>query len=504
MKKTIVKITSALLLIFVLAGCSDGAKGGKDNEYGKKMTFTVSVLDAEKTFTAAHKKMCEKFNVEFDTIPLTSSDWNEKTRIWMATGDMPDIMWANIQNYNFSEYREWADQGLLHELPDFSKYPNIQKYQSKLESAPYFKLNGKTYAYLSPRIDITENHISSYQFMYRRDWVEKMGMLNDNDEYTWDEFMKIAKAMAQEGVPGLGKKIGLVGASGAFPHFAGFMQISPYWEQYFKKDGKYVWGLGEPETTKALLTARDMYESGVLWSDQAISTGNDVTNKFMTGEAGIVFGAWEPATIERKFNQLAEIDKTVNDVYKTVRPMYVKAPNGKLWGQTSVDYWTITVLNKNLSDDEVDRILKIYDWMLSDEGRDMFRYGIEGEDYVMENGAPKQTSDNLYSPLVSMVYIDNTLAYESKLIDERARNVAKEILDRLSKDDVSLRVYDYPLYFFSGPKKDKYGLYYEEGRTKINELIMKGGDVEKEWNNWKKSVQSNVDLVLDELNTSLK
>ncbi len=500
------KIASVLCLVLLLssvAGCSE--KGGKDvvTDVGKHYTFSVNTTSADKPLRESFEYICEKFNVDFELIPVSGSDWNEKVRIWMATGDAPDILWANIQNYNFSEYSSWVEQGLLKELPSLEKYPNLHEKKSALKSDPYFQKDGKSYAWLTPRIGVTPNHVSAFQFMYRRDWAEELGLLHEDDTYTWEEFLEMGKSFSQMSMPeGEGKRIGLAADIGVFPHFAGLMQISPYWEQYYLKDGKYVWGLDQPETLEGIKTAKYLYDEGILWQDQIVSKSSEGLNKFMSGQAGITFAQWSPVQIQIVMDQMMALYPET-DFYDVVRPMYVTAPNGKLWGQTAVDYWSVSLFNKNLSDDEMDRILQIYDWMLSPEGVEMGYYGVEGKDYTMQDGKHVLTNENAVNPLYDLASVDENFNYENDSVDERAREMSRSILERLSGDEAELREYNYELYFFSAPNKDKYGLFYEEGKEKIKELVVNSDDIEADWSAWKDTVRDKVNLVLEELNSQL-
>ena len=51
----------------------------------------------------------DKFNVDFDIIAVTMdpSDWDERLRIWINSGDMPDV--ANAQ-FEFGELENYANQ----------------------------------------------------------------------------------------------------------------------------------------------------------------------------------------------------------------------------------------------------------------------------------------------------------------------------------------------------------------------------------------------------------
>lgn len=155
MKKFLALVLCVAFVVTTFAACG-GNNGGSDatvnTDYSEKFTYTINLQSAEKEFSPAFKQLCEKFNVDFEVYPITSGDWQEKVRIWMATGDMPDVLWANIQNFNYSEFMSWAKDGLLKPM-DFSKYPNVAASQQALSSAPYFQVDGETYAYLSPNLE---------------------------------------------------------------------------------------------------------------------------------------------------------------------------------------------------------------------------------------------------------------------------------------------------------------------------------------------------------------
>lgn len=438
MKKRISALMIALACtVTCFSGCGDKQTAGS-SDYSEHYTYTINMSGADKQPKESYKQICEKFNIDFEFIPITSGDWQEKTRIWMATGDMPDILWANIQNFNFSEYRNWAQQ---------------------------------------------------------------LGLATDDNVYTWDQFLEIGKGMTQK----LGK-IGLVGSAGTYPHFSGMMQISPYWEQYTKVDGEYKWGMDLPETLDAIKMSKRIYDEGILWQDMVIATGSEGNDKFKAGEAGICFENCTPGTIKKYMDDMEK--SGVDNPYDKVAVMNVKAPNGYFWGQECMDYWTINCYNPDMSDEKLDRLLQMYDYMLSDtdEVKQLYRYGVEGKDYTLDdNGVPQLTNEDASNlVLSSLIYNDKAFNTENLRVPEKARQMGQGVLDILNSDQCKPRQYDYPLYFFSAPNKDKYGLFYEDGRTKIKQIIMSSSNVDGDWEAWKATVRDKVQLVLDELNEGLK
>ena len=48
--------------------------------------------------------------------PWTWSNWNERTRIWINSGDMPDVMVFNFTQTNYPEAAGYVEQGLLYKF----------------------------------------------------------------------------------------------------------------------------------------------------------------------------------------------------------------------------------------------------------------------------------------------------------------------------------------------------------------------------------------------------
>ena len=78
----------------------------------------------------------DKFNVDLDIIAVTmdTSDWDERLRIWINSGDMPDV--ANAQ-FEFGELANYANQEAIYRLPDDWKerWPNVAKTQENVPAA---------------------------------------------------------------------------------------------------------------------------------------------------------------------------------------------------------------------------------------------------------------------------------------------------------------------------------------------------------------------------------
>ena len=78
----------------------------------------------------------DKFNVTFDLTAATmdDSDWNERLRIWINSGDMPDVAhWG----FNYGELADYAAQDAVYRFPDDWKerWPNVAASQEYVPGA---------------------------------------------------------------------------------------------------------------------------------------------------------------------------------------------------------------------------------------------------------------------------------------------------------------------------------------------------------------------------------
>jgi len=160
----------------------------------------------------------KKFNIELEIRPINWGDWNEKVRIWVASGDMPEILRSDVQASTHSEFINWAKQGIFRELPDelLSKYPNLKRLNEELISDEYVKVDGKRYAWLASIQKADYNNVSQMMFYYRKDWAKKVGIYHENNEYTFEEMKAMAKAFVEEDVVELVRLSVLVESVGPF------------------------------------------------------------------------------------------------------------------------------------------------------------------------------------------------------------------------------------------------------------------------------------------------
>lgn len=130
--KPLLAVALSAVMVTVTACSKDSASSGgnekdADGNYKDKLKISVAqttevkdgVLDNE-----FHKYWMDKFNVEWDYNYVQWDSWPEKLRLWINSGDLPDVAsW----NYVHGDFMNYVDQGLLYKFPDDWKerWPNV-------------------------------------------------------------------------------------------------------------------------------------------------------------------------------------------------------------------------------------------------------------------------------------------------------------------------------------------------------------------------------------------
>lgn len=517
MKKLLSLVLSVSAIVTAMSGCGKKQETStQSGDYSEKFTYSMLIsFDAEKMEESeTWKYVKEKFNIDIDPYYVPDANAGEKARIWMATGDMPDIMrWSMGTAYD--QYNDWIDQGLIRELPDLSKWPNLEQQQSYHAIDKYVTKNGKRYAWaVSPKYDPDKEdtvHGGTYSFYYRKDMAKELGM--DKKEFTWDEFVDLARAMRDKYGKDDTSFIPWGMPKGLYPYGTGLMMYSPYWEQYYfnPETEKYEWAMDSEETLEAILFANRMFKEGVFSKDQAIFNGNEAVDKFKIGKCGILMNNianYNTRDIYANFKATTGLNPE-----ECIGIARVLAPNGKAWGQYGMNYTHLMLFSPNLSDEKMERLMDLYDWLLSDEGIELCRWGIEGYDHKIVDGKKEMINEdgsingtNPFWAKAPVATFDADPAEEIKLYGQYIIDQYEDYGDWVRKqDDSSFRKYDFTQFFCTSDAFRTHGAYFFDGSNLIKRLMPSLESEEvitKEWNAWKDSVRPNVEKVIAELNAA--
>lgn len=485
--------------------------------YETKHTYSISIQNASiQGKDDRYRWFCDRFNVDFQFWPVDRDDWDEKVRIWIASGEMPDVFAWNV--VDASELRNWSRQGRFRKMPELGeRYPNLQRVSDVLTSDDYYRVDGELYCWPRVTLDLFDADSRDYNpigFYYRQDWAEKLGM--KRDIYTWDEMVELARAFIVQdpGRNGPGKTIGLACAAWAFPQMAGIDQLSPYWDGFVVRDGRYVWGASLPETREGLKIANSLYDEGVIWRDQILARDDDAPNRLTAGEVGICLNTYNVPVVDRMLRNFAYSHPGI-DPDTALAPMHVLSPDGTILAYERADHWMVSIVNASMSDAKFERLLDMWDWLMSEEGRLFMIFGIKGKDWDYDergriiclyerdqDGNVIEPYDRATQQVFSLAGLPGGGALDVRFSEAARRKVSEYEMAR-DVPYVEVKEINYDVLYFSGAHKDGCGDIASQVRTKMMELIVTSDQIEIDWQEWVDSMMPQVQLVLDELNAGL-
>lgn len=496
------------------------------NPYKNKLKFTMSVIDAEKAGLTASgqpaanlKWLYEKFNVEFEFVPLTWGNYLDQTRVWINSDSAPDLIMLDVNSYRYSEFLEWVKAGVFKPYPDLAKYPNLKKQFDSMTAGKKFNIDGKMYAWPAVSDKGKYKYVNGLGNFYRKDWAKEVGMVKEDDIYTWDEWNNLVKTVREKdpGKNGAGKTIGMIFRDDwAFPQML-VGGISPYMTAITKdKSGTWVWGAALPETLEAVKETKRLYDEGIIWKDQPLAKSGDADNNFIAGKSfAIVSSNTAMSSTVNLFKNFKDANPSL-DPQTSIGLAKVKAPNGKFIAWEGVDYWSQTAMNHKISDEKAERWAAIMDFYVSEEGHLFAQYGIKDIDWKLDGNGKvqvlwkdKDASGNPVNPYaygttpwirpvgaLDVAYLDN-ISFPQWARDMLRRNL--EVYAGPESNVVPLDVdhayYSSPVYAKAtadiGPQK------------KIAELMI-SKDIDKDWNSWVQQKLKEIQPGLDDLNKNLK
>lgn len=543
-KKFLSVLLAVLMLASIVAACQSADNGtpppatseeekpaeepaeGEEQEpatdYSQKLTISMCVLDAEKSGqTEKNKWFNEKFNVEWEYIPVTWGDWFEKVRTWCGTDDLPDILWWDMKLNHTGEFRAWATQGLFREFPDdLSRWPELAKQREKLVSDDMvLTVDGKLYGWPAFRNNPEWLQNAYYPlFVYRRDWAKEVGMYKEGDMYTWDEVKAMIKEVQEKdpGGNGPGNTFGMTSEAWAFPGV--FMEILGMAEDrsgYVKKDGEWVPFISTPEALEELKFVAELYREGYIWKDQMVVGGSEGADNFYGGRSFMFLGNNSPAWLNGCYTKM--LDSGIIENIDQVGPMIVFSPkdNKSFWLTQTEDYWTVSNISHNVDDEKFHRILDMWNWLLTEEGRRFRVAGIPGKDYedkedgTMEILWEKNPDGSYKSPYVDMAFNEYTPPGLLQGPTETDRTEGYEAFEDIHKfmqtsSDYKVHPLNWELNTFNGEMFMQYGAFNSDVTAKVKEILASNEDVETAWNAFLEEILPKMQPVIDELNANLK
>lgn len=388
MRKTIL-LLGIITLSLGVASC--GAREEKsDQEVDGKLLISIRNLYFNE-YTGGDnyiKKLEDKFKVSFELSTYDWTNWTTQVNGAINGDNMTDVFHANIDSYNFAQlYKFWAEEEMIKPLPkDLSKWPNIKHMIDNTSSIESLKLDGVLYG-----IPIAKNttdfstSFSPFTYVYRRDWAKELGVYQENDEYTWEQFKALLEKFRVALEPT--NRYALSDVEWGFPSITNFYKQVPH---CFAQDanGNYVNNYTTNEYIAGLEESKLFMQKGWYHPGQNSSPEGTMRERYVGNQLGVFYEnlSYENYLAIRQKLRISNASVENFNLDDASAIMKIKNTNGKYCLEGTDNWFSMTFFDYKISQEKQNRILDIIDWLLSEEGTRYAIYGIEDYDYVMENG----------------------------------------------------------------------------------------------------------------------
>ncbi len=494
--------------------------------YETAVTISTNITDADKQGNdALYDFICEKFNMQWDFIPMQFGERHDKARLWVASGDVPDLLWMDLNENLYGEWISWVADGTFRPYPsDLSAWPELQKTFDMMIGDEMMTIDGKLYATCAKQ-DLTEyGYGVPMMFAYRADWAEAVGLRKEDDVYTWNEFWDMVEACIQQdpGKNGAGKTYGATAPQWYFPDCFGIWQTQDkvYGTEetsFVAVNGEYVWAPATENYLTGLKYATELYKRGVIWPDLVLDTNSSLyADLFTSGQCVTINENFGIGRIKDYRDKLIDAFPDL-DREKCVQIAKVSSPidDNDFWQKESPCYWSGHSMAASVSDEQMARYLDFCNYLVSQEGQLFRKFGFEGTDYTLNDDG----SINLMWPVNDLgnytdPYPSGCRGFMGRILldggysDLNNPKYLKEDLDEYAwsqdwdNEHATRRHLDYNLFYTSTPNKDKYGLFTDELKAKAIEVVSTytPDQVDDVWAAWIAEMMPKVQPVLDDLN----
>lgn len=320
------------------------------------------------TITELQKDTNTKINFEL----VSRDNYATNLQTMLASNNLPDV----VSMTESSQVNMMVDQGALLPLDDLLEQygQNIIKMVGEENYNSSRASDGHIYViparYLTP---LTQSWI------IRTDWLERCGL---SVPTTWDEFVKVLEAFKAQDANGDGDATNEIPLTGKVDKL--LFTFGIYNNDIFcvNQAGDYTL-IYEHENYRAYLEAmRDLYTKGLLDSEYLDRDEDGEETNLVGAMANNLVGV--AYTFMNNMHNADNLDGQYEYLIPVVGPFGDQHVPGRGVGIT---WGNCAAIMANAEDKAVE-IIKVFDWIFSEEGQRLFSYGVEGITYDMVDGKP--------------------------------------------------------------------------------------------------------------------
>ncbi|MBR2287617.1 MAG: extracellular solute-binding protein [Clostridia bacterium] len=346
------------------------------------LASTWSPYDAAET--SVWDELARRTGVKIDWQWAPNSNYDEKVNTVLASNDIPDVIYGATTSLLLNQEAIIPLDDLLAE-----QCPN---YLARLTDDDYAYLrnvsDGKMY-FISHILDFPP----AMSNLIRTDWVKKAGMEMPT---TWDEYVKYWEWVRDNDANGNGDatdEIPVVLNGTAY-----VIKLAEWFDikvnnNYFATtaDGELV-PLFEHEHFRDYLVAMvDLYQKGII-DKEFVNRSDTYKTTLDSSLAGMTFYFAERANLTT--TTLRDTDPEGTFAF-TVPPTYYEGTEGLVEARTKMYTYGAAITEACEKRGHVDAVLKLFNYIFSEEGSNLMNYGVEGRHHTLVDGKYVYTDEVL-------------------------------------------------------------------------------------------------------------
>ncbi|OPA80948.1 hypothetical protein BVG16_00960 [Paenibacillus selenitireducens] len=479
LKKAVILSLIALMTMSTVACSSGGTTGGKEGEKtgessnsGAPVTVRI-LIDKTTNFPEDNtvvQEIRKRTGVNVQFLAVDSPDLETKLNTMIASNDVPDA----FLNPNKAKIKDLVSNQVIIPMDDLLKTNGKNVTDNKgsiLKGAA--QVDGKVYG-------IPRGWGFGSALAVRKDWLDKLKLPVPK---TIDEYYTVLKAFANNDPDGNGQK-DTIGLGAYFGGGSGYQTFHHIFAAYGVPlgrgkmiDGKVIPWILQPGFMDGIKFLNKLYKEGLLDPEFATISNLKEFEKLWNGKMG-AFDFTPNGTTQNWLTRYVEDPKP--EFEYTV----IKGPNNqggalRLYLEDSGPWMHISKSSKHPAE-----VMKVLDFLISEEGDKLTWAGIEGKHYKMENG-------NLtwIKPYDDATSLRNEGGYAYNGVMNRVNGFSVQLLNDKTKAGLKLAADNAidDAYLYDIPAIDL-----EQKKVMddiINEafitLIISNGDLDKEYESYK-------------------
>ncbi|GAB2566470.1 extracellular solute-binding protein [Gracilibacillus alcaliphilus] len=393
MKQKLLVFLMIVISFTLLAACSnEGSSGEGDGEVTLKVLHNWNGSGGgapeDPVNNPVAEKIREETGVTLDIEYTNGSEVDKLTQV-LATGEFPDVYIGPAWGKEAELLLEAANDGLLHDLT-----PYIEEHERLAEVLKEENMSVSLYNdiisqqqggqfILHSMFPATEDDIVDwlYGLYVNKDIADEVG-IDPNSVQTPDDLYNFLKAVKEGGFETNGNEVFPLGAyDNGWPldiTSEMFVPVAGAGSWFIDEEGNARYNFMTEEYEEWVLFMRKLMHEGLLDPEVFSHTGTIAREKISQGRYAVMpnqfNGMWNDTKqggLEENYVPLGPMEDFNGDRYRT---------------EFNVQGSQLIAIFADASEEKLEAFVKLFDYLSSDEGYMLAKFGVEGEHYDLEDG----------------------------------------------------------------------------------------------------------------------